>query len=415
VSTVSVSPSTVTTPFGQNFTIDVIVSGVADLFGWEFQLGWNSTLVDATSSSEGPFLKAGGSTFFTYTVNATAGSMIVDCTLTGIIPGVSGSGTLGTITFYAKSIGQCPLDLHDVILIDSHEQSITSQSVGGYVYVASPQVHNIAVAKVIASPTAVLPGAIVNIDVTSQNEGSFAEVFNVTVHANSQVIGVQSVSLGAGSLTTTAFTWDTAGFGKGDYTILASASVVPGEVNVADNTKIADTSVTILASGHDVAVRSVGPNKNVVGQGYSLNVTVTVKNYGVFNETFNVTARIDSTAIETRTVTLASAEKTDLIFVKNTLNIAKGNYTVSANATVVPGETETGDNDMTDGFVLVTIPGDVNGDGSVNIYDAITFAGSFNSVPDSSSWNANADINCDNVVDIYDAILLSANFGRTIS
>jgi hypothetical protein len=255
----------------------------------------------------------------------------------------------------------------------------------------------------------------VNIDVTSQNEGSFAEVFNVTVHANSQVIGVQSVSLSAGSLTTTTFPWDTAGFGKGDYTILASASVVPGEVNVADNTKIADTSVTILTSGHDVAVRSVEPNKNVVGQGYSFNVTVTVKNYGVFSETFNVTARIDSTAIETRTVTLASAEKTDLIFVKNTLNIAKGNYTVSANATVVPGETETGDNYMTDGFVLVTIPGDVNGDGSVNIYDAITFAAAFNSLPGSISWNANADINGDNSVDVFDAILLSGNFGKTIS
>ncbi len=82
---------------------------------------------------------------------------------------------------------------------------------------------------------------------------------------------------------------------------------------------------------------------------------------------------------------------------------------------MVLGETDTGDNNMTDGLVVVTIPGDVNGDGSVSIYDAITFAWSFNSLPGSSSWNANADINGDNVVDVFDAILLSGNFGKKIS
>ncbi len=311
---VSVSPSSVTTPVGQNFTINATVSGVGDLFGWEFQLGWNSTLLDALNVSEGSFLKAGGSTFFTYTVNATAGNVIVDCTLTGNIPGMSGDGTLGTMTFYAKSVGQCPLDLHDVILLDSHEQSIPCQSVGGYGYFTSPQVHDVAITQVTSSPITVLPGAAVNVNVTVQNEGNFAEVFNVTVYANSQVIGVQSVSLGSGSLTIITFAWNTTGFGEGDYTVLASASVVPGEVNVADNTKIADTSVTILTSGHDVAVTHVGLNKTVVGRGYSFNITVTVKNYGVFSETFNVTARINSTAVETRTVTLASGEKTESCF-----------------------------------------------------------------------------------------------------
>jgi hypothetical protein len=62
----------------------------------------------------------------------------------------------------------------------------------------------------------------------------------------------------------------------------------------------------------------------------------------------------------------------------------------------------------------VTIVGDVNGDGTVDIFDAITLSNAFSSVPSSPTWNGNADINSDNSVDIFDAILLSANFNKKI-
>jgi hypothetical protein len=64
--------------------------------------------------------------------------------------------------------------------------------------------------------------------------------------------------------------------------------------------------------------------------------------------------------------------------------------------------------------VKVTVVGDVNGDGAVDIYDAITLSNAFASVPGRPAWNGNADINCDNSVDIYDAILLSLNFNKKI-
>jgi len=57
--------------------------------------------------------------------------------------------------------------------------------------------------------------------------------------------------------------------------------------------------------------------------------------------------------------------------------------------------------------------GDLNGDGTVDIYDAITLANAYNSIPGSPNWNANADINSDDIVDIYDAILLANNYGKT--
>jgi hypothetical protein len=69
------------------------------------------------------------------------------------------------------------------------------------------------------------------------------------------------------------------------------------------------------------------------------------------------------------------------------------------------------------------IPGDINGNGTVNILDAILLASMFGShgpnydypgEPASPNWNPNADLNGDNIVDMLDAILLANNFGQSI-
>ncbi len=60
-----------------------------------------------------------------------------------------------------------------------------------------------------------------------------------------------------------------------------------------------------------------------------------------------------------------------------------------------------------------SLQGDINDDGTVDIFDAIILSSVFNSVPDSPRWNPNADINKDGIVDIYDAIILARNFGGT--
>jgi len=57
--------------------------------------------------------------------------------------------------------------------------------------------------------------------------------------------------------------------------------------------------------------------------------------------------------------------------------------------------------------------GDVNGDGTVDIYDAIILANAYNRERGNAKWNVNADINGDGIVDIYDAILLANNYGKT--
>jgi hypothetical protein len=63
---------------------------------------------------------------------------------------------------------------------------------------------------------------------------------------------------------------------------------------------------------------------------------------------------------------------------------------------------------------VVTIPGDTNGDMTVDIYDAIVLAAAYEANSSSPSWNPNADINGDNIIDIYDAITLSSHYGQSI-
>ena len=413
--TVSVFPLTVTGSTGQDFSINVTISNVLDLYGWEFKLSWNATLLDVVNVVQGPFLNSGGDTYFTYKPNATAGYLIADCTLLGMVRGVSGNGILATITFYVKNNGECPLNLYDVILLNSFEQSIPCQIVDGYGYFIQP--HDIAVTNASALPLTVLPGNVVDINATVQNQGSSTEVYNVTAYADSEIIGVQSIFLGSGSSVTITFIWNTTGFGKGDYTVSASASVVPGEVDTADNSKAADSIVTILYLGHDVAVISVAPLKTIVGQGYCMFIAVTAKNYGVFSETFDITAYANTTAIQTQIVALESGRSAKLTFIWNTTGFAKGNYTISAVADTVLGETDTSDNSYVDSWVFVTIAGDITGaagspDSRVDMRDIGAICNKFGAKPSSLKWNPNYDINNDGRIDMRDVGIACNNFGK---
>ena len=51
-----VSPSSIAVNVDQTFEVDINVSGVSDLYGWEFKLGWNSSLLEALNVTENSFL-----------------------------------------------------------------------------------------------------------------------------------------------------------------------------------------------------------------------------------------------------------------------------------------------------------------------------------------------------------------------
>jgi parallel beta-helix repeat protein len=164
---------------------------------------------------------------------------------------------------------------------------------------------------------------------------------------------------------------------------------------------------------HDIVVTDVSPSKTIVGQGFSVKINVTVENRGDLTETFNVTLYANDTFIASQPITLTSGNSTTLTFTWNTTGFAKGNYTIWAYAWPVPGETYLDDNTFFDGWVLVTIPGDVNGDRKVDGKDVALTIKHYGSYPSHPKWNPNADVNCDGKVDGKDIALVIKNYGKT--
>ncbi len=166
----------------------------------------------------------------------------------------------------------------------------------------------------------------------------------------------------------------------------------------------------------DIAIRDVTPFQTIVGQGSTISINVTVTNQGAYTETFNVTAYYASDPIETQTVTnLPSGTSTNLTFLWNTTGVPYGNYTISAYAALGPSETDTADNTYINGAVLVTIPGDVDGDRDVDYDDFIVLAGAYGSSSGQPAFRVEADIDIDDDVDYDDFILLAGNYGRSWS
>jgi parallel beta-helix repeat protein len=173
--------------------------------------------------------------------------------------------------------------------------------------------------------------------------------------------------------------------------------------------------ITIKYGIVDIAINNVAPCKRVVGEGYTLNINVIIQNQGDSEETFNVTAYYNETAIilpdgkNYTTITLTSLNSTALTFIWNTTGVAKGNYTIKAHITPLPTETDTTDNTHVDGTVLVTILGDVNGDHKVNMKDLYScLILRFGCDLGEECYVPNYDINGDgkiNMADIYIAIL----------
>lgn len=172
-----------------------------------------------------------------------------------------------------------------------------------------------------------------------------------------------------------------------------------------------------IVEAHDVAVTNISIPKTIVGQIFSTRINVTVENQGSFAETFNMTISVNETPINTTRISLVNYSIITVTVHWDTTGWPKNNYTISVTVDTVADEVDCADNNLVaNEKVYVTIPGDVDADFDVDIFDVVSIVGSYGSslrVRADPPYVPNHDINDDGKVDIFDIVIACNHYGES--
>ena len=174
--------------------VDVNISDVAGLYGWEFKLYFNNSILNYTAFTvTGHFLESSG--YMTFPIdksnnnyNATHGLVWLADSLVGAPAGVDGNGTLVTITFNVTNYGTANLIFEDLLpsmpgtnvkLGDKSANQIQNVAIGKTIIVDAtpPEITN-----VVQDPPAenVQPTDYVKVNATVTD--TYSSVKNVTLY-----------------------------------------------------------------------------------------------------------------------------------------------------------------------------------------------------------------------------------------
>jgi hypothetical protein len=125
---VRIEPAELVVGAGQIFTVSVMIDQADDLGGFEFTLLFAPTMVRVDSVAVGDFVGSTGREVIPAvgpTIDNQAGKASLGVVTVGSAPGPSGTGVLATVTLTAQGRGESPLDLQDVLVVDTHAQNQT--------------------------------------------------------------------------------------------------------------------------------------------------------------------------------------------------------------------------------------------------------------------------------------------------
>lgn len=343
-----VDSATIESPsYAKNFTTDVKLANVTDLYGPEFKLYWNTTLLDLVYANI-TLPAVWGTDYYIARneTNETLGRYWFSVTATDPAPSFNGTTTLVTLTFkityvpiYPENVS-CLFDLNETILGDPDAKPIPHVVYDGEYWCYAAR------AKIQVLPQVSEAKALHQVFNLSINVANVANLytFEFTLQYN-------TTHLDAKEMTITSFP---------DRTYKVSK-------------KILDDTQGLVT----LRVESISP---------SLQVNESLELASITFEVTNATTW-QNPSIESD----FSFGSTELI-------------------------TDTGavDHDKIDGLYRYTpIPGDINGDGIVNIMDLATVARAYGTKPGDPKWNELVDVNNDNIINILDLIPVARNYGRT--
>ncbi len=171
---------------------------------------------------------------------------------------------------------------------------------------------------------------------------------------------------------------------------------------------------------HDVEVSLVTTSKTgctpkeTVGQGYNLTVYVEITNVGSYTETINVTAYSEVHLLGRVEVTLSSGQDEIISLTLNTSGFTKGSYWIYGNISSVPDEYNlTNNENYSVEEVFVTIPGDVDGDKDVDIFDIVRMSIAYGTSIGDPEYEPNSDVDDDEIINIFDIVRAAMHYGQS--
>jgi parallel beta-helix repeat protein len=163
-------------------------------------------------------------------------------------------------------------------------------------------------------------------------------------------------------------------------------------------------------SPHDIAITRVLTSRIIVYRGFNTSINVTATNIGTYPEDAWITLYCNITSgksIGQYPLHLDMGQSFTMQFVWNTAEAPYGTYMLTAVATIPAGS-----HSLSSGNITVRVPGDVDGNGRVDLRDIALVARALGSTPGSPNWNPAADINGDSVVNMQDITLVAKHFGQ---
>jgi len=226
--------------------------------------------------------------------------------------------------------------------------------------------------------------------------------------------------------------------GDGTYTLSVSnlnySTTYTWQVNVTDGThwtNITYSFTTVSSENTNLVVDSIMVDNQgcsfyandtyVNGTPYYIPVQVTVENVGdnpagQFNvslENYWTSGGQAENLLKLTVSDLDVGENVTLTFGWRPTHTRHYNLTATVDCEDDVEEDNEDDNNLSKPNLPVTVTGDVNSDGTVNIFDAVVTGLAWGSNPGSVNWDTRADINHDSQVNILDAVRIGLHWSET--
>jgi len=122
---VRIDPAQSVVNVGETFTVTVMIDEATDLGGFQFDMLFITTTVTVDSVSLGDFLGSTGRRTIPVgpIIDNQAGRIAFGAATVGNAPGPNGMGALALITLITQGVGVSPLDLQDVMVVDTAAMS----------------------------------------------------------------------------------------------------------------------------------------------------------------------------------------------------------------------------------------------------------------------------------------------------